>query len=221
MFFILCDSDRVSGLCSFSHSIQLLLSAFFRAFALFLLLSQLFGFDGGNAFFLGNSFNRRVVVADEIEMNINVLLAVDRSTACGFVNLNPVNERIEHGVGQLLAVPVFLDQSDKTGCVHLLDFVLLNQIFQLCNTLFQQNLFFIVLLNHALCLSLRQQAAQGTLIELVDFLVQLSHSLLCFGKFLIAVVCCSGLLLIPNDFELLNKLVLVFKDIFAYCLNCL
>ena len=74
---------------------------------------------------------------------------------------------------------------------------------------------------HALCLSLRQQAAQGTLIELVDFLVQLSHSLLCFGKLLIAVVCCSGLLLIPNDFELLNKLVLVFKDIFAYSLNCL
>ena len=74
---------------------------------------------------------------------------------------------------------------------------------------------------HALCLSLWQQAAQGTLIELVDFLVQLSHSLLCFGKFLIAVVCCSGLLLIPNGFELLNKLVLIFKDIFAYCLNCL
>ena len=154
-------------------------------------------------------------------MNINVLLAVDGSTACSFVNLNPVNKRIEHGVGQFLAVPVFLDQSDKTGCVHLLDFVLLNQIFQLCNTPFQQNLFFIVLLNHALCLSLRQQAAQGTLIELVDFLVQLSHSLLCFGKLLIAVVCCSGLLLIPNGFELLNKLVLVFKDIFAYCLNCL
>ena len=181
----------------------------------------MFGFDGGNAFFLGNSFNRRVVVTDEIEMNINVLLAVNGSTACGFVNLNPVNECIEHGVGQLLAIPVFLDQSDKTGCVHLLDFVLLNQIFQLCNTPFQQNLFFIVLLNHALCLSLRQQAAQGTLIELVDFLVQLSHSLLCFGKFLIAVVCCSGLLLIPNGFELLNKLVLVFNDIFAYCLNCL
>ncbi len=37
----------------------------------------------------------------------------------------------------------------------------------------------------------------------------------------IAVVCCSGLLLIPNGFELLNKLVLVFKDIFAYSLNCL
>ena len=74
---------------------------------------------------------------------------------------------------------------------------------------------------HALCLSLRQQAAQGTLIELVDFLVQFSHSLLCFGKLLIAVVCCSGLLLIPNGFELLNKLVLIFKDIFAYCLNCL
>ena len=154
-------------------------------------------------------------------MNINILLAVDGSTACGFVNLNPVNERIEHGVGQFFAVSVFLDQSDKTGCVHLLDFVLLNQIFQLCNTPFQQNLFFIVLLNHALCLSLWQQAAQGTLIELVDFLVQLSHSLLCFGKFLIAVVCCSGLLLIPNGFELLNKLVLIFKDIFAYCLNCL
>ena len=30
-----------------------------------------------------------------------------------------------------------------------------------------------------------------------------------------------GLLLIPNGFELLNKLVLVFKDIFAYSLNCL
>ena len=68
-----------------------MLSAFFRAFALFLLLSQLFGFDGGNAFFLGDGFNRRVVVADEIEMNINVLLAVNGSTACGFVNLNPVN----------------------------------------------------------------------------------------------------------------------------------
>ena len=43
---------------------------------------------------LGNSFNRRVVVTDEIEMNINVLLAVNGSTACGFVNLNPVNECI-------------------------------------------------------------------------------------------------------------------------------
>ena len=28
----------------------------------------------------------------------NVLLSVDGSSACGFVNLNPVNERIEHGV---------------------------------------------------------------------------------------------------------------------------
>ena len=86
----------------------------------------------------------------------NVLPAVDGSTACGFVNLNPVNERIEHGIGQFLAVPVLPDQSDKAGCVHLLDLVLLNQTFQLCNTLFQHKLFFIVLLDHALRLSLRQ-----------------------------------------------------------------
>jgi hypothetical protein len=96
-------------------------------------------------------------------MNINVLLTVNGSTACGFVNLNPVNERIEHGVGQFLAVPVFLDQGDKSGCVHLLDFVLLNQIFQLLNTPFKQDLFFIVLLNHALCLSLRQQCLSRVL----------------------------------------------------------
>ena len=62
-------------------------------------------------------------------MNINVLLTINRPAACGFVNLNPVNERIKHGVGQFLAVSVFLDQSNKSGSVHLLDFVLLNQTF--------------------------------------------------------------------------------------------
>ena len=89
-------------------------------------------------------------------MNINLLLTVDSSPACGFVNLNSVNERIEHGISQFLAVSVFLDQSDKSGSVHFLDFVLLNQTFQFLNTLFKQNLLFIVLLNHSLCLSLRQ-----------------------------------------------------------------
>ena len=54
--------------------------------------------NGGNAFFLGNGFNWRVVIADEIEINVNLLLTVDGSSACGLVNLNPVNERIEHGV---------------------------------------------------------------------------------------------------------------------------
>ena len=104
-------------------------------------------------------------------MNINVLLAVDSPSACGFVNLNPVNERIEHGIGQFLAVPVFPDQSDEAGCVHLLDLVLLNQTFQLCNTLFQHKLFFIVLLNHALYLSLRQQTVYGAFIQLIDFFI--------------------------------------------------
>ena len=104
-------------------------------------------------------------------MNINVLLAVDSPSAYGFVNLNPVNERIEHGVGQFLAVSIFLDKSDKAGCVHLLDLVLLNQTFQLCNALFQHKLFFIVLLNHALRLSLRQQTVHGAFIQLVDFFI--------------------------------------------------
>mgnify|MGYP000870551522 CR=1 FL=1 len=96
MFFILCDSFGISGFHSFCflHSVDRL--PFFS-----LVLSQLFGFDSDNAFFLGN----------RIEMNINVLLAVDRSTSCGFVKLNPINERIKHGVSQFLAVSVFLDQS--------------------------------------------------------------------------------------------------------------
>ena len=104
-------------------------------------------------------------------MNINVLLAVDGSPACGFVNLNPVNERLELGIGQFLAVPVFPDKSDEAGCVHLLDFVLLNQTFQLCITLLLHKLFFIVLLNHALCLSLRQQTVYGAFIQLIDFFI--------------------------------------------------
>ena len=74
MFLVFCGRFGVSGFRSRPQSVQLLLSALCRSLALFLLLSLLFGFDGGNAFFLGDGFNRRVVVADEIEMNINVLL---------------------------------------------------------------------------------------------------------------------------------------------------
>ena len=121
-------------------------------------------------------------------MNINFLLTVDGSSASGLVNLNPVNERIEHGVRQFLAVPVFLDQSDKSGSVRLFDFVLLSQTFQFLNAIFEQNLFFIVLLDHPLCLPLRQQTIQGTFIELLNYAVQISHSLSGFGKLLLTAV---------------------------------
>ena len=154
--FTLCNGFGGSGFNSFHQFSLFLLLDFGGSSAFFLLLSQLLGFDSGNAFFLGNGFDWRIVVADEIEMNINVLLTVDGSSTCGFVNLNPVNKGIEHGVGQFLAVSVLLDQGDKSGSVHLLDFILLNQTFQFLNTLFKHNLFFIVLLNHSLCLSLRQ-----------------------------------------------------------------
>ena len=55
---VLLGCIRLLDLCSRPQSVQLLLSALCRSLALFLLLSQPLGFDGGNAFFLGDGFNR-------------------------------------------------------------------------------------------------------------------------------------------------------------------
>ena len=162
---------RLSGFCGFLQCRLFLFLNLCGSLALFLLLPQLLGFNGGNPFFLGNRFNRGIVAADEIEVNVDVLLTVDGSTARSLMDFHSVNKGVEHGIRQFFVVPIFPDKSDEAGCVHLLDLVLLNQTFQLCNTLFQHKLFFIVLLNHALCLSLRQQTVYGAFIQLIDFFI--------------------------------------------------
>ena len=49
--------------------------AFAGPFTLFLLLAKLFCLDGGNPFFFRDRFTGRIVAADEVEVNVNVLLA--------------------------------------------------------------------------------------------------------------------------------------------------
>ena len=107
--FIFSNSFRVSGFNSFHQCCFFLFLNLCGSFRLFLLLSQLLGFDGGNAFFFGNSFNRGIVVADEVEINVDILLTVNGATTCGFVDFHSVNKGIEHGVRQFLAVSVLVD----------------------------------------------------------------------------------------------------------------
>ena len=109
-----------------------------------------------NAFFLADGLARWVVVADEIKVNIKKLLAVDGSSACGFVNLNSVNKSVEHSIRQFGTILVFLNKGDKAVCFCFLGSFNLNLTFQLRNTPFKKYLFFIVLLYHSLNLSLRQ-----------------------------------------------------------------
>ena len=160
-------------------------------------------------------------MSDEVEMNINDLLTVDCSSACGFVNLNPVNERIEHCVGQLSAVLVLLYKGDKSSCLSFLDFLILDLAFQFLDTPFKKDLFLIVLLYHSLCLSFRQSAFNRAFIEVLYQVVKLGHSLHCLFKLLLSDVSMLGFIFAPDCFELGNKFFLVFKDIFADCLDCL
>ena len=160
-------------------------------------------------------------MSDEVEMNIKGLLTVDGSTACGFVDFNAVNKRIEHGVGQFGAVLVFLYKSDKSSCLGLLDFLILDLAFQFLDTPFEENLFLVILLNHSLSLSLRQSAFHRAFIEILYQSVKLCHSLYGLVKLLLSEVCMLGFVVIPNGFKLENKLVLVFKDIFTDRLDCL
>lgn len=54
-------------------------------------------------------FQQGIVVADEVEINVDILLTVNGATTCGFVDFHSVNKGIEHGVRQFLAVSVLVD----------------------------------------------------------------------------------------------------------------
>ena len=99
--------------------------------------------------------------------------------------------------------------------------VILDLAFQLLDTPFKENLLLVILLNHSLSLSLRQSAFHRAFIEILYQSVKLCHSLYGLVKFLLSEVCMLGFAVIPNGFELRNKFVLVFKDIFADRLDCL
>ena len=137
------------------------------------------------------------------------------------MNLDSVNKGIEHGVGQFGAILVFLYKSDKSSCLGLFDFLILDLAFQLLDTPFKENLLLVILLNHSLSLSLRQSAFHRAFIEILYQSVKLCHSLCGLVKLLLSKVCMLGFVVIPDGFELGNKFVLVFKDIFADRLDCL
>ena len=107
------------------------------------------------------------------------------------MNLNPVNKGIEHGVGHFPAVPVFLYQCDKPFRFHLFHFFLLHLLLQFPDTPFKEDLLLVILLDHTLNLTLRQQAFHGTFIQVLYHAVQLLHPLPGFLQFLLS---CAGLL---------------------------
>ena len=156
---------------------------------------------------------------DEVKVNIKDLLTVNGSSARSFVNLNPVNKGVEHGVGQFGAVLVFLDKGDKSSCLGFLDFIVLDLAFQFLNTPFKEDLFLVVLLYHPLSLSLRQSAFHRAFIEVLYQLIKLCHSLYSLFKLLLSHIRMLGFVIVPDCFELGNKLSFVFKDIFADCLD--
>ena len=221
MLFILGNGFRITGFCCQPQSFYFLFSAFIGSSAFFLLLPFLLRIYGGNPFFLGHGFNRRVVAADEIKVDVNVLLAVDGAPTSCFMNFHPVDKRVEHGIGQFCAVTVFSDQCQKTLRVRFLYGFLLNLAFQLLYPPFQKDLFFIVLLDHALRLSFRQYTFHGAFVQVLNHGIQLCHALSGFFQFPLSAVCVLALVFIPDAFELGNKLGFIFKGIFADRLNCL
>ena len=221
MLLILGNRFRITGFCCQSQGFYFLFPAFIGSSAFFLIFPFLLRIYGGNSFFLGHSFNRRVVAADEIKVDVDVLLAVDGAPTSCFMNFHPVDERVEHGIGQFCAVTVFSDKCQKTLRVRFLYGFLLNLAFQLLYPPFQKDLFFIVLLDHALRLSFRQYTFHGAFVQVLNHGVQLCHALSGFFQFPLSAVCVFALVFIPDAFELGNKLGFIFKGIFADRLDCL
>lgn len=86
------------------------------------------------------------------------LLAVDGAATSRGVDLDFLNERIEHGVCQFGTLPVFVQKADETAGVGLLLLVGGHGAFQFRPALFQCRLFTVVLAHKPLVLAVRQLA---------------------------------------------------------------
>ena len=92
--------------------------------------------NGGDPLFLGHDGSRSGIVADKVEIDIDLLLAVSRPASGRRMNLNTVYELIKHIVCQLRNGLILLHQSDET-----VDICFLRRIGNLCGFQFSHPAF--------------------------------------------------------------------------------
>ena len=182
-------------------------------------LFLLAGFNGGDAFFLAGLRHRWDIVSDEVEVDVNPLLAVDGAATSRGVDLDFLDERIEHGVCQFGTLPVFVQKTDEAAGVRLFLLVGGHGAFQFRPALFQCRLFAVVLVHKPLVLAVRQLAQHIAFIKALYQNIQFVYAPSDVGQFLAVIIGSLRLLGFPSALHLLNKIGFIFKDIAAYLLD--
>lgn len=120
------------------------------------------GFNGGDALLLADLRHRRHIVPNEVEINVNPLLAVDGAATGRGMDFDLFNERIEHGVRQFGTFPVFVQKANEAAGVGLFLLVGGHGIFQFRPALFQSRLFAVVLVHKPLVLTGHSRTQMAT-----------------------------------------------------------
>ena len=182
-------------------------------------LFLLAGFNGGDAFFLAGLRHRWDIVSDEVEVDVNPLLAVDGAATSRGVDLDFLDERIEHGVCQFGTLPVFVQKTDEAAGVRLLLLIGSHNAFQFCPALFQCRLFAVVLVHKPLVLAVRQLAQHIAFIKAFYQNIQFVYAPPDSIQFLAVIIRGLRLLGFPAVLHLLDELCLIFKNIAAHLLD--
>ena len=174
----------------------------------------------GSEFFFAHFRDRREIVADEVEIDIDLLTAFEAVSAVRSMDNNLINELIEHLICQLGDVLILPYQSYKTVDVGLPWGSFFLFAFKFRNTALELGFFLIILPYELLYLTLRHGAADLALIEAFDQSIDLRDSFSgCIQlSLLIRRVLC--LLQFPLSHQLVDEGVLVFQDILGNCLDC-
>ena len=111
---------------------------------------------------------RRNKLANEIEVNLNLLCGLDATFAVTLMDKDFVDKLIQHGNGQIIEVLVFLYQRNETLRRLLVLLMVCKEIFQSSNLGFQRILFLCILGIQSGISGIRQLAQDVVLIDFAE-----------------------------------------------------